>query len=503
MEDELKLYRDVASISGEIVFKYIFSDDCLHVYGGHSGMSKYGTVINDFLKGMRNGESNFFLDAMSNKLLNVIESGCPEFFEEEIKISIKPGELSWYKAIGRKEYNDNWEEIGIIGKLIPIDNTAETENEYYENAKSSVEFEEGALDDIYEATEYKAAAIEHEGKTFMDSSLVEEALDTLSNTGNIGVSISTLLQNIGEKYMVDCITVQEYDTHTDVSSPCLQWYRPDDYELCAKNARLPFDNFNVSEWEEPDFVVIDKMDEYAGNNAVIIKMRDIGVKSLILCKYKDKGNDAGWISYERHNAQHTWTTEEQIAFRLSTKFITAYMLNMKTYLELVNKEEKEKTHDAITGLPKYEIFEQKAVKYINRPEVNKMAILCFGLNDLEKVNKIYGRTAGDELLKSFAEACKKMEDRFIVGCRMNAESFVVLVNQFDTRGNKLSAAIIDRINMGFEQECKEKYPEANVAVNTGIIFVPDSVEHLDNYITKARRAKDNAREEGISCVFAY
>ena len=232
-------------------------------------------------------------------------------------------------------------------------------------------------------------------------------------------------------------------------------------------------------------------------------MRDIEVRSAVICKYSEKGRDIGWISFENHHSTCNWTKEKIRTFRLVAKFISVYLIDMKSYLELLRKQEREKTHDAITGLPKYDLFKEKAVEYINKCDEDRLAIVCFGLNNLEKINKIYGRIMGDEVLKIFTQEYEKFEDRFIIGCRMNADNFVALINRFDSRGNKISTAMIEHMKSSFERICKEKCPEADVMVYSGITFLPAHIDRLDNYIGKARQAMESAREEGISCGFAY
>lgn len=110
---------------------------------------------------------------------------------------------------------------------------------------------------------------------------------------------------------------------------------------------------------------------------------------------------------------------------------------------------------------------------------------------------------GDTILREFTKEYAKIEDRFVIGCRTNADNFLALINHFDTRGNKISSAMVERMKLNFKKICDEKCPDAKVDVNAGIMFLPEHVDNIDNYISKARSACIKAKQDGISCVFAY
>lgn len=499
-EEELKIYRAVSSISGDILFKYDSKTDVMHVLGGHKSNAGNGYDLPNFLKGMDSNGADALLKHISSRFVAAYKKGFPEFFDEKISVQTKSGGECIYRAIGKKEYDDDWNEVGIIGKLINLGEIAATEK-FVENIQNSAEFTIKKKESETE-TVFNDSEAQKKGK-LNSAELIEEALDILASTGNIGTAVNTILQKIGDKYDLDCVTIQEFDDKSDVSFPCIQWYDENNRAVCDKIARVPFDNFPKYTWEGNSELVVDDVENYIGDNLIINKMKDIEVKSVIICKYSDKKRDMGWISFENHRKACKWTYEEIVTFRLVAKFISVYLLDMKSYLELLKKEEREITHDAITDLPKYELFMDRAIKYINFKKEDELAIICFGLNNLEKINSIYGRVMGDQILKIFAEECAKIKDRFITGCRVNANNFVALVNQFDSRGNKISAAMIEHMNSTFENICKEKCPEAGVVVYSGISFLPDHVERLDNYVSKARQAMENARDEGITCGFAY
>lgn len=499
IEEELKIFREALSISGDVLFKYDIKTDTMHIIGGYKNNTGNGYDINNFVSGIHDNET--LLKQNADNFEKSYKQGFPEYFDEKVWLQTQPGRQCHYRAVGKKQYDDDWNELGIIGKLVNLGEKNETSGygnavnnnvEFTVNEKFSEEPVKELNDDVYEKADENAAV-----------DIIEEALDILANTGNIGISVTSVLQKIGDMYDLDCVTIQEYAQDGKNSSPSIQWYDEANRMVCDKIARLPFDNFPKAEWNDESIIVLNDLSAYTGDNIIVNKMRDIEVRSAVICKYSEKGRDIGWISFENHHSTCNWTKEKIRTFRLVAKFISVYLIDMKSYLELLRKQEREKTHDAITGLPKYDLFKEKAVEYINKCDEDRLAIVCFGLNNLEKINKIYGRIMGDEVLKIFTQEYEKFEDRFIIGCRMNADNFVALINRFDSRGNKISTAMIEHMKSSFERICKEKCPEADVMVYSGITFLPAHIDRLDNYIGKARQAMESAREEGISCGFAY
>lgn len=499
LEEELKLYRDIAAITGDTLFKYDIDSDTMHVFGAHVLSVGSGYDINNFIKGMMNDNADILLKQMSERFVEAYNNGFPDFFDEKIKVKTKSGGQCIYRAIGKKEYDDDWNLQGIIGKLV---NLGEENGSYNFHTNKNVEFTEETIQDAMKNT-ILSSENEKAKDNYIVSELIEEALDILTETGNIGAAVTAIMQKVGNRYNLDCVCVQEYNPKSNLSSPCIQWYDEENRFVSEKIARLPFDNFEQVYFGENNIIVVNNVESYVGDSIIINKMKNIDVKSVVVCSYSEKGKDMGWISFENHKRVNVWDEDAINTFRLVAKFISGYLLDMRSYLDLIKKEEYEKTYDSITGLPKVEFFMQEANEYIEINDGKELAVVCFGLNNLERINLVYGRDKGDEILKAFALECDKIEDRFITGCRYNANIFVALINQFDTRGNKISVAMIERINSGFERICKEKCPDIYVPIYSGITFLPNHVERLDNYISRAKQAMETAREEGNLCVFAY
>lgn len=495
-EDELKLYKDVALISGDIIFRYDILKDNITILGGPVELSKYGNAVNVY------GPGSEYANEAYNEVIRYIKEAVSRdeggLIEEEITVAFTPGNLREYTFKGKIEYDNNWNPCSVLGKIMRHAEVKENTGNYVGSNLTDMEYQQ-----IPEEYKLKMTSVDNtEECHHIDTELVEDALDTLADTGNIGVAVLSLIQKIGKKYRLDCVSISEYDKDTGISSPSFQWHDENNVEVGNVLARNPFDRLAHNDFESNKVMVVDNLATYSGDETILSKLKEIGTKSAVVCTYSGN-NVSGFASFEVHRNRVRWSNETVTALRLVSKFIAAYLSNMKNYFELVKKDAKSKTHDEVTGLPKLEIFKKKSLEHINSDKTGKLALACFNFTNFDKVNSIYGRAIGDVILREFTKEYAKIEDRFVLGCRTNADNFLALINHFDTRGNKISSAMVERMKLNFKKICDEKCPDAKVDVNAGIMFLPEHVDNIDNYISKARNACITAKQDGISCVFAY
>lgn len=495
-EDELKLYKDVALISGDIIFKYDILKGDITILGGPAELSKYGNAVNVY------GSGSEYANEAYNEIIRYIKEAVSRdmggTIEEEIKVAFTPGNLRDYTLKGRIEYDNNWNACSVLGKIIRHPENNDMAVDYVGSNLTDMEYMQIPEEYVMKVT----SGDNNEECHYIDTEIVEDALDTLADTGNIGAAVLPLIQKIGKKYRLDCVFISEYDKNTGISSPSFQWYDENNVAVGNVLARNPLDRLTHNGFEKNKVMVVDDFAGYSGDDSILLKLKEIGTRSAIVCTYS--GNNAsGFACFEVHRNSVRWSNETVTALRLVSKFIAAYLSNLKNYFELVKKDAKSKTHDEVTGLPKLEIFKKKSLEHINSKKKGKLALACFNFTNFDKVNSIYGRAMGDTILREFTKEYAKIEDRFVIGCRTNADNFLALINHFDTRGNKISSAMVERLKLNFKKICDEKCPDAKVDVNAGIMFLPEYVDNIDNYISKARSACITAKQDGISCVFAY
>ena len=120
-KEELDLYREVYSMTGDIVYRYSISDDVMVMYKSNDVRSHFGTTINDYVKMLRNQNFKDDEKVLMESYINAISSGNSGFFEQDMKLKIDATTTGWYKVIGKTVYDDDNNPQYVVGKLVPID----------------------------------------------------------------------------------------------------------------------------------------------------------------------------------------------------------------------------------------------------------------------------------------------------------------------------------------------------------------------------------------------
>lgn len=630
-DEELKVYRNIAMLTGEIFFCYTLADDSIRIYGGGFNTSKYGNNyagINNVNLGMDNVQK-----LIRERIVAGIETGVADFYDNHFSFTDSRGEVHLYKLAGRLMYDQNNEIESVIGRLekvvedddreylhydresyrdmhtgvmdkesfvkklndkfikyagktcgmliLNIDYDGKTEDVLREQLVNVIQILEriytydvvcGILDFNEIGVFYYGNDIEHnfiskiaeldmneyalkggiyygpvnegEVQQFMykawiamlackcddagkviiydaenediqglyrmnkseevDAEIVERVLDVINSGENISVTIGELFKMIGTRYGIDCISIHEYDEGTGVAELAYQWHNADNVSVAEKVARKPFERINRYEWKDNNSIVIDNLQLYDGPEETFSKMKSIGVKAVMVNRLMAKNDREGWVTFERHGVAGRWNDTEKNICMTSTKFVSAYLFSMKKYFELVNKEEYNKTHDAVTGLLKKDIFVKEMKKYLENNDNKPLALVAVDFDNFTQINDKYGRDMGDVVLRKYAEELMSIEGRFIIGSRTHADNYMMLVNQYDERGNQLSAAMLDRNNRKFMEFCNEQCPEVDLIINSGVVLLPRHIDNVYTYMERAQIAKNKARQDStIKCVFDY
>ncbi len=129
-------------------------------------------------------------------------------------------------------------------------------------------------------------------------------------------------------------------------------------------------------------------------------------------------------------------------------------------------------------------------------------MICFDIQGLRKINDVYGRDAGDNLLRGIVEWVKGLPDERITLYRIEGDGFVVLVDRC-LEGQALSLA--QQIQARFEDAWSVDMDGVHQAMYTGIhvgaIKPPQSPETLSELRNVIERVLSFARKEGRLVLF--
>ncbi len=336
-----------------------------------------------------------------------------------------------------------------------------------------------------------------------DHHLVEKALDIMSSTGNVEEAVNSILKRIGKKYKLDRIYVQELNYEEKTVNVTYSWIR-DTHPYLA--ARLAGEKQMDYEWVrnryfDKDIIIINDIDELKKDPVLFSRAKAVGVKSIVQCVFSGNLICGGCMGFETYGDRHVWSETEIKTFRLMTKLVSTFLLNVRSYEELLLEDKSHATHDVLTGYYKLDTFVAEADRYIRHHSDEKLALIYTGMKYFSRINDIYGYEAGDEILKAYGEELKRGEERFIMGCRVNADNFLTLMHEFDSRGVRVNESAVDRLNARFGERFAARYPEVNITVNAGIIYISGEAVPMKKSIERVISARETAlADDRITCV---
>ena len=341
------------------------------------------------------------------------------------------------------------------------------------------------------ADEVTASEVACHDNVMFDHELLESALNIMSSSGDIAVAIDDLFGRIGRKYGIDRIMVHELDPVSRTSRVTYDWISPERSYirgLIDRTAQAEYDILEKIYNMKEIIVRNDSADAEAGDD-IALRIKALGLKSYVQCIFPDKQKINGCVSFECYDRKHKWNDTELKTFRMITNIISLYFLNMRSYSEMLSVNKRRETHDEVTGFYKYEAFLEAADDYVRSHPDGKFAVVYAEISDFRTMNSKYGYEAGDRLLKLFADEVNKKSRHLILGSRMNAGNFAVLVNAYDDRGSRASSATVKIICNQFIEDYRKIWPDLNLGIQSGISYVGDDFESIDDNVHEARALK--------------
>lgn len=98
--------------------------------------------------------------------------------------------------------------------------------------------------------------------------------------------------------------------------------------------------------------------------------------------------------------------------------------------EMMEKQKMlyENTHDALTGLCKYEYFKQQAAEIVKNAAVGRgCAVVMMDLDYFKDINDTFGHNTGDHYLQTFAGVMKSMPEEHFLTSRRSGDEFCMLI----------------------------------------------------------------------------
>ncbi|RTE08127.1 EAL domain-containing protein [Paenibacillus whitsoniae] len=161
-----------------------------------------------------------------------------------------------------------------------------------------------------------------------------------------------------------------------------------------------------------------------------------------------------------------------------------------------------KYHDLLTDLPNRNCLLKRLEKEIQSAEagMSGLAVMLIDLDRFKMINDTFGHTAGDFLLKSFAQRLRTLLPKYGFVARLDGDQFVALLPDATNRdAEQLIAKLMDELIYPFHTDGLEVIITASV----GLAMYPKDGRSAELLIKHADMAMCSAKEQGISHYVRY
>lgn len=158
--------------------------------------------------------------------------------------------------------------------------------------------------------------------------------------------------------------------------------------------------------------------------------------------------------------------------------LTSFALNITTLKKAENQNIFLSYHDELTGLYNRRFFEEK-LREIDTEDNYPISIIISDVNGLKFTNDIFGHTAGDKLIKTFAEILQKFCRKEDIVARIGGDEFYILLPKTDSIQAK---QIVDIIKDSISDLSVEK---SILSVSFGFATKYTSNQSLEKICNKA------------------
>ena len=155
------------------------------------------------------------------------------------------------------------------------------------------------------------------------------------------------------------------------------------------------------------------------------------------------------------------------------------------------------SHDSLTGLLSRQAFFDRANNYVSLATREKtvFSVMIIDLDQFKLINDKYGHSAGDAVLKLFANIVNSVARRSDITGRLGGEEFAMVLPSTTTRE---AIEFSDRLHNAINKAVL-KYNDSIISYTAGIgltSFVPGTAVSIDELLARADLALYQAKREG-------
>jgi diguanylate cyclase (GGDEF)-like protein len=171
--------------------------------------------------------------------------------------------------------------------------------------------------------------------------------------------------------------------------------------------------------------------------------------------------------------------------------------------EMKHQIEKNITSDSLTGLPGWQIFEDRLKQILRQSKRHNLvfSILFLDLDDFKIINNVLGLEVGDELLKEVAERLQSSVRQMDTVSRFTGDEFVIILPQASKP--ETSAYVAQRLLNAIAQPFRIRDQELFITASAGIAIYPNDGEDIAMLLQNAESALHQAKARGDNTYQFY
>lgn len=231
----------------------------------------------------------------------------------------------------------------------------------------------------------------------------------------------------------------------------------------------------------------------------MVDMEGVTVGSIMFVKAREHGYYKGSIAYVDREKNRDWKAEREVLYRLA-----GIIFNRLQHMYETEKERRETeqqlNYDTVTRLPQYFKFMELAQQYKKENPDRQYFFVYSDFSNFQYLNEMYGYTAGDRVLKQFAEELQEncrggiyftrvTSDHFI--CMLSGEDMQQLADEFA----ELSRRFCDNVN--------GQYDKCSLLLISGMAKALPEHETISAMLDCANIARKYAKDRMESTVMLY
>ena len=298
---------------------------------------------------------------------------------------------------------------------------------------------------------------------------------------------------IGLKFRLNRITVLHTKVAEQKINRVFQWVSEEEY-------RLLIDEIHFS---KSDFITLFRHNDEYGT--VVIQENDLaeyseqGRKNVLQCGAKTvvcaamycEGSYTGAIAYVTCQEKRLWSREDRKLLGEVTKIISAHYAKNQAFNSAYRSITAESGRDQLTGLSSFSRFRENVEKMLIGGYGPGHAVIYTDFEKFKRINAKYGYRVGDQILRQFSEYVISVlkTDMDVYFTRAISDHFI-LFTPCDMDVDPETAVL--KINQEFLRQMKEKYPDMELCVRTGIYLITKECDNASEAIDAANYARKYA-----------